>query len=308
MPLNRIETLTVERRSATRGRLRRLVNRLRRFAGFRRTPGAVVFHAQACGLSNRLRALVGYQALASLRKVPFYLCWDSDAACPCRFEDLFESRLRLLDASELEQLDDSTVFHDAIWFGQIWNQRAETFLWQEYLQEVHRCLRALIPRRELREPVKEFAARHDLGKALGVHIRNTDNLRYYEKWATNSATTSFDSKKISSLDGFIEVIRTAITTSPVLLVTDDAALEEQLKMLFPSLISFPKPYTPTGSRTTSIEVALSEMLLLGQCQQIVGTYYSSFSEFSAVWCGVDYFEMRGRECVRCGFVDEMRQP
>jgi len=165
-------------------------------------------------------------------------------------------------------------------------------------------LKGLVPRKELLEPVKEFAARHDLSKAVGVHIRHTDNLKDYSQWAGKFSW--FDITKVSALDGFMEVIRTAIRSRPVLLATDDAALESRLKTLFPSLISFPKSYTQAGMRTTPMEIALSEMLLLGQCQQIVGTYCSSFSEFSAVWCGVSYSQVLGHECVHCDWVDEIR--
>jgi len=265
---------------------------------------AVVFHAEGCGLANRLRALVGYQALANLLKVPFYLCWVSDAACPCRFEHLFETPLSLLNASGLRRFGQDTVFRDAVWFDEIWNRTATDFAWREYLREVHRCLQGLVPRRELLEPVREFTVRHDLSNALGVHIRHTDNLADYSRWAA-AKLSWFDITKISSLDGFIEVIRTAIRTRPVLLATDDATLEGRLKTLFPSLISFPKSYTPAGFRSTPIEIALSEMLLLGQCQQIVGTYCSSFSQFSAVWGGIAYSEVIGRECVRSDWLTRM---
>jgi hypothetical protein len=297
-------TIGEERGPSTRDRLRQMANRWRVLIGSRRARRAVVFYTEGCGLANRLRALVGYQALANILKVPFYLYWVSDAACPCRFEDLFETPLSLLNSSGLRRFDQDTVFRDPIWFSDIWKQRAADFAWREYLREVHRCLQGLVPRRELLEPVRGFAAKHDLGKALGVHIRHTDNLGDYAQWAAKFSW--FDITKISSIDGFIDVIRTAIRTRPVMLATDDAALEGRLKTLFPSLISFPKSYALAGLRTTPIEIALSEMLLLGQCQQIVGTYCSSFSEFSAVWSGAAYSQVIGRECVRCDWVNHLR--
>ena len=40
----------------------------------------------------------------------------------------------------------------------------------------------------------------------------------------------------------------------------------------------------------------------------MGTYYSSFSKFSAIWGEVEYFEVNGRECSRSSFVDRILDP
>jgi hypothetical protein len=54
-----------------------------------------------------------------------------------------------------------------------------------------------------------------------------------------------------------------------------------------------------------MEVALSEMWLLGRCHQVVGTYYSSFSKFSAIWGRVPYFEVIGDQIKRSKFIDRL---
>lgn len=271
-------------------------------------PSAVVFRAAGYGLANRLRALVGYQALARLLNLPFYLCWASDEACPSRFEDLFSTPLNVMSLTEVEQLGPETsIFHEGIWFDEIWKRvGSDAFGWSEYLAEVHRCLRTLVPRRELLQIVEDFSSRHHLADALGVHIRHTDNLNAYGQWAAKSS--GFDSSRISSLDGFADVIQAQISSTPVFLATDDNDLEYSLGKIFPELIIFPKEYILSSLRSTHIADALSEMLLLGRCGQIVGTYYSSFSKFSAIWAGVGYFEVIGRERTRSDFVDRMRDP
>lgn len=269
-------------------------------------PRAVVFRAAGYGLANRLRALVGYEALARLLNLPFYLCWVSDETCQSRFEDLFSTPLNLMSLSEVEQLGPETsIFHEGIWFHEIWKRVAsDAFEWSEYLAEVHRCLRALVPRRELLQIVENFSASNHLADALGVHVRNTDNLKAYGQWAAKSS--GFDSSRISSLDGFTDVIQAHILRRPVFLATDDNDLEYRFKKIFPDLVVFPKEYVLSDLRTTHITDAFSEMLLLGRCSQIIGTYYSSFSKFSAIWAGVPYFEVIGRERIRSKFVDGMR--
>jgi hypothetical protein len=269
---------------------------------------AVVFRAAGYGLANRLRALAGYQALARLLDLPFYLCWVCDPACQSRFEDLFATPLNLMNWPEVEQLGpEAVIFHEGIWFDEIWKRAgSNAFGWQQYLAEVHRCLRELVPRRELLQTVEDFSSRRRLAEALGIHIRHTDNLSVYSQWAAESS--DFDSRRISSLDGFLDVIRTHMSTMPVFLATDDNGLEGRLRKIFPDLVVFPKEYAPAGFRTTQIADALSEMLLLGRCSRIVGTYYSSFSKFSAIWSGAPYFEVVGCEHARSDFVDRMLAP
>jgi hypothetical protein len=266
---------------------------------------AVVFRAAGYGLANRLRALVGYQALAKLLDVPFHLCWVSDAMCQSRFEDLFATPLNLISLPEVEKLGPGTaVFHEGIWFDKIWNREISgAFGWPEFLLEVHRCLRELVPRPELLQIVNDFSSARHLADALGVHIRHTDNLSVYGHWAANSR--EFESSRISFLDGFTDVIQSHISKMPVFLATDDHDLENRLRGIFPDLITFQKGYTPAGIRTTQIQDALLEMMLLGRCSRIIGTYYSSFSKFSAIWARVCYFELIGRNPTRSDFVDRM---
>jgi hypothetical protein len=270
-------------------------------------PKAVVFRAGGYGLANRLRALVGYQALARLLNVPFYLCWISDPFCEARFEELFDTPIDLIDPHDLETLPNAKIFREGLWFDQVCNLGpANAFRHRDYLAEVRQCLRQLTPSQELSRAVEDFSSTHRLANSLGVHIRHTDNLTLYTRWAERSP--DFDCRSISSLDGFMDAIRARIPHMPVFLSTDDAALEDMFKRTFPDLMTFPKRYARVGVRTTPIADALSEMLLLSRCHRIVGTYYSSFSKFGAIWGGVEYFEVRGRECLRSSFVDRLLLP
>jgi hypothetical protein len=263
----------------------------------------IVYRAEGCGLANRLRALVGYQALARLYELPFYLAWTADTFCPCEFRDLFDSPINLVDRQALRSVSPRAIYRDATWFENIWKQWGTGIGWARYLGEVHSCICALTPRLEIAEKVAEFHRRHSLSDAIGVHIRNTDNLATYAKRANHDP--DFDPRRISTINGFIATIAVNIKSRPVFLATDDGALESTLKQRFPALITFPKTYDLTKLRTTPMKAALSEMLLLGRCYQLVGTYYSSFSEFSAIWGKVPYFEVIGDHIVRSEFVDRL---
>jgi hypothetical protein len=216
--------------------------------------------------------------------------------------------MNLIDPLDLERLPaDVAIFREGLWFDQIWETLgAKAFSWPDYLAQVHQCLQQLRPHPELLQTVEEFSCRHHLKDALGVHIRNTDNLTAYAGWSERS--TDFDCHSISSLEGFTGEIRTRLPSMPVFLSTDDHRLEEMLRRTLPGLITFPKQYRTVGARTSPIADALCEMLLLSRCRRIVGTYYSSFSKFAAIWGEAEYFEIRGRECARSGFVDRLLHP
>jgi hypothetical protein len=263
----------------------------------------VVFRAEGCGLANRLRALVGYQALARLHKLPFYLTWTADPTCPSQFKDLFDSPINLVYRRALWSIRPRAIYREAIWFENIWKRWGTGIDWVTFLKEVHHCLRALTPQPRLAQTLADFHHRHSLSDAIGIHIRNTDNLAAYAEWT--KFYSDFDPKRISTVAGFIDVIGANIASRPILLATDDPQLQNTLQQRFPALITFPKTYDLTKLRTTPVRAALSDMWLLGRCYQIVGTYYSSFSKFSAIWGRTPYFEVIGDQIVRSEFTDRM---
>jgi len=281
--------------------VRRVGSRVKDFI-LGRDSRKIVFRAEGCGLANRLRALVGYQALARLHKLPFDLSWTADPFCPTEFRDLFDSPINLLCPQALRSVSPRAIYREAVWFENIWERWGAGIDWITYLRGVHDCLRALTPQLGLAEKVAEFHHRHSISDAIGVHIRNTDNLANHAELMKHYS--NFDPKQISTVAGFIDVIGANIRSRPVFLATDDPELENKLKQRFPTLITFPKTYDVTKLRTTPMGTA-SEMWLLGRCQQMVGTYYSSFSQFSAIWGRAPYFDVIGDQIVRCKFVDRM---
>jgi len=269
-----------------------------------KTPDAILYRAAHYGLANRLRAMVGYQAIANLLDIPFHLWWSSDDSCRARFGELFESPIKVVSSPNAKVGSNVAVFEQGVWFEVVWKTFGAQFVeWPEFLQEVHRCLRSLRPIAKIQRQVDEFASSQNLGQALGIHIRHTDNIDSYDYWVAESR--DFNRADISSLDGFRNLIGENIAARPVLIATDNTRVEADLKELYPRLLTYPKPYKTAGARSTPIAHAVIEMQLLGRCSEIVGTYYSSFSKFSAVWSGVPYSEVRGVQVVRSDFVDRM---
>jgi hypothetical protein len=268
----------------------------------------MIFRAARSGLANRLRALAGYQAMGKVLGIPFSLCWIRDPWCDASFTELFDAPIHLIQPDELEQLSPEAqagVVTQAFWFDKIW----ETYLrkavtWQDYLSEVSAFLDQLNPVQSISDTVDSFISGHDLAGALGIHVRHTDNIPAYRYWTKK--LDDFDPASISITETFLSVISDYNADTPIFLATDDSDLEALcLKRFGGRILVFPKTYLSGAIRTSRITDALSEMLILGRCRRIVGTYYSSFSKFSAIWGGADYMEVRGRQCARNAFVDRV---
>ncbi len=270
----------------------------------------VIFASARGGLCNRLRALVGYQALSLVRGCRFHLQWKPDLACDAAFLDLFEaSSLSLVTDAEARRLSRSNgtrTYTEAKWFNAIWHDYARDVPWLDFLGAVRASLDDLTPTRGIREAVDAFSRTHDLRRALGVHIRHTDNVALHAR--QQFTNPRLKPHKLSTVEGFLDAIRTHIEKMPVFLATDNAGLERTCRERFgDALITYPKTFvydwqprdaadrTIAARRTTAVADALIELLLLASCQRILGTYFSSFSKFAALWGEVDYVEMSGHE-------------
>jgi hypothetical protein len=266
------------------------------------------------GLANRLRALVGYETVSRLRNMRFCLCWTPTLACDATFTDLFDgSGVVLVTADDAHRLQSSntTLTCTAVdWFHAIWRNHLPHVPWMTFLEEVHASIDRLRPAKAISEAVAAFRGAHRLSEALGVHIRHTDNVELYARRSTDA---KFDATRLSTVDGFLDVIRANVDRGPVFLATDNASIERLCRAQFgEAIITYPKQYTlewerapevnasgePLPRRTTAVSEGLIDMLLLASCRRIVGTYYSSFSKFAAVWGRTDYLEIVGRAAER----------
>ncbi len=274
------------------------------------TYDTVIFASTRGGLCNRLRALVGYDALSRVRDCPFHLQWKPDLACDAAFLDLFESSSVSLvtdaEARRLSRSKGTRTYTEAKWFHAIWHDYARDVPWLDFLGAVRASLEELTPTRGIRDAAEAFSRTHDLQRALGVHIRHTDNVALHAR--QQFTNPRLQPHKLSTIDGFLDAIRTHIDKMPIFLATDNAGLERTCRERFgDALITYPKTFvydwhprdatdrTIAARRTTAVADALIELLLLAKCQRILGTYFSSFSKFAALWGEVDYVEMSGHE-------------
>lgn len=277
---------------------------------------AVVFAPSDAGLANRLRALAGYAAMSRCvfgRPVRVY--WAPHRTCPAAFSELFASAdVELLDAKAFRRLPPETVETAVDWFQLMWKQRLEeTVPWPQYLAEVRRFLDGLTPRESIARAAGEFDAEAGLGEAVGLHIRYTDNVVAHRLNALRYP--NLELSKQSRLEGFRRLIESR-PQQRFFLATDNAAVEKDFLTAFGGRVLVrPKRYgwfgrvletvrPAAGFRSSSVSDALVEILLLARCREVVGTYYSSFGEFAAVWGRRSFSTIQGDQVVPAVHLNE----
>lgn len=305
---------------------------------------ALVFSAKD-GLGNRLRALVGFRALAEFKQVPLLLHWARDGACDAEFTDLFEHTgwedVRLINAEEAatRKVSQPERFHySSVWFTEVWRQHGQAFCsCEEFSRVAVKYLRLLHPRHELQARVDEFARAWNLAECTGLHIRMTDNVHSYDWWVRNDP--HFALEKVSRIEGFQAAIKgLAEKGERAFLCTDNQEIAPRIGSTFNNLVLYQKAFDhqgfehhvrthykvpgrlqraldqikavfrkapPSSWRTTDVADALIEMMLLSRCKQVIGTYYSSFSQVSALIGGIPLYRMEGISAVEDAFIRDL---
>jgi hypothetical protein len=257
------------------------------------------------GLANRLRMFVGLRALSRVRQVPFLLCWRQNRECNSTFHELFANTDVAIvsdrEADEIALRKKAEVYRSSVWFDRVWHEQARDVISRSrFIRLAADELAALDPIAEIKSAVNNYAQTLNFDHVTGFHVRYTDNLNKYQQWA-EKRSDRFRIDYTSQLAGFYSAMDRFASSSTCFLSTDNSDVETEVKHRYGDTArTFPKTYIfpGTSKRTSPISSALTELLLLSRCRTIVGTYYSSFSKLSAIWGGSEYFEIRGRHCVR----------
>ncbi len=122
--------------------------------------------------------------------------------------------------------------------------------------------------------VDAFAARHDLGRAVGVHVRHGDNLHDALKR---------DLQLNTPLPAFAARLATlAASGRRILLCSDNRAVLDDLRRQLP-----PEALILADAAISPLLQPLYEMLLLSRTASIVGSYASTFSYEACFFRGID---------------------
>jgi hypothetical protein len=288
----------------------------------------LVFNASA-GLANRLRALVGYRALAELRGMSFGVHWPVDRECPAAFQELFDSEgwgsVRFLSKAERDRESARAgveVFREPDWFRAIWRKHGREVAAEEaFVARSRAHLRGLVPHEEVRHSLDGYLSAHNLGLAVGFHLRLTDNVPGLYDWSSEGWAGS---GRLPILQEFANQIEAVLKAGrPVLLSTDHPGGLRAFRARFPELWWYPKIYSERSGalyravaeskeaglaprirravlgtvlrsrswRPTSMQDAVADLWLLSRCRHVVATRGSSFGPLAAEWGGVECAEL-----------------
>lgn len=286
--------------------------------------------------------MVGAKALAHVDQVPLLIYWEKHGSCFANFEDLYEisswENTKLINKPEADNYKATSperYFHTAEWFTDIWREApSHQASFEYYCQCAVSFLRQLQPQPNLQSIINNYAESNQLGQCIGIHIRLTDNVHAYEVWKKNDPHFNFE--KVSSLDGFRKEIKNLKAQGKrVFLSTDNQDISDQLSYEFDNIIKYGQIYEDTGHlkhinshygetnkkvpiaarlmkyfvgeqqeswRTTSIQDALIDLMLLSRCSRVIGTYYSSFSQISSLIGGNQLSIQSGKDVTEDTFI------
>lgn len=298
---------------------------------------SLIHWTKSAGLANRLRSLAGYYVLAEILGLDLYVCWEADPGCQAQFEGLFDVGACDLTLEQLVNVDEKNriaesrkvvVRQGVDWYDKIWSRhRDKVGPWSTFRDRATKFLRSLQPVPAIYDRIEAFSERHSLSNLPGIHVRWSDNLDVYDYFEENA--THFKRENVSTLGGFVKFIEGYKDTDNFFFATDNRRVHDALRLLFENqLIEPSREYIQKQSisrrvmmklasfvgvrdhvdnrRSTSLDEAVIDMWLLSRCDFIVGTYYSSFSEVSAILGDLDYFDVQEVDLVRNELVDWLR--
>ncbi len=238
------------------------------------------------GLCNRIRAINSARVLAEKRGQDLHVIWNVNPELGCPFEELFQPT----DAFTLRNIhskwDPVKLFYQLsskqIGNEEIRGNRDENGLHEDYCNSLPTRLyiateehffknpdySPFTPSKEIRQKADRLLDKAG-GRKVGIHIRRTDN-----KPAISGSST----------DAFVRAMEREIAASDdtiFYLATDDPAEEAALRERFGDRIISNTERDLSRNTVSGIRDALVDLICLSETEQIIGSYYSSFTDIAA---------------------------
>ncbi|NES81022.1 MAG: hypothetical protein F6K10_06230 [Moorea sp. SIO2B7] len=251
----------------------------------------IILHTAIGGLCNRLRILCSYLCLSYFWDIPLFLCWYPEDACNCYFHELFEPVCATISPQSMVKLFRSENSAKTLYVYLDKNAYIGMNVYERYLKdELERetfgrqyleFVRKLKPKQHLLQAIDKFRQQHWIDNIIGLHIRRTDLFNHlkYKKLESN----------FSSDEMFISAIEKEIYNgcSKFFLATDNKITQQLIYHKFPNkIISYCQRFNSDNKRQTPVKNAVIDLYLLSKCQKMIGSYYSSFSEYAAELGGI----------------------
>lgn len=250
------------------------------------------------GLGNRMRALDSSYWLAKELDEPIHLIWEKNTELNCSFQKLFEiprgmtyeehsasknkvaliKRLNkglravgfkipkgfdhyLFEKDIIELRKRSFDFKEIEKYNNVYINTSEPF------HQTNNAFSFFKPVITLQKVIDAYTQQFSQN-TIGIHIRRTDNE---------------NAIKYSPLTDFLDIMKKEIVKNPEInffLATDSAEVNDRIKdSMGDRIITHPKVLDRNSDQ--GIEDALVDIYCLSECNKIIGSYFSSFSEVAA---------------------------
>ena len=272
-----------------------------------------------CGLANRLRLMANLHLLAAYWRLRFAACWRAAVGCNAQAADLFDlTPSRPVDGSDgwapgfgfVADQDVETI--DRLWRS----PRAYPYEYGENLKRLRDdgfvaalvdapgmsdlSLEGLAP-----EQVRQYKSRFYAALPIRTDLRATANAQR-DAWpiekgepvvgihirrfvARHDALDGYDFDQLSSLAAFRRVMDAFPADVRFAVCSNDPHTIGSVCDWYPRGRAFAlRASSADYSRDSvhGVREALVDMLLLGGCAAIIGTYHSSFSDEAALFAGL----------------------
>ena len=243
------------------------------------------------GLCNRMRAINSARILAKKRGQSLKVIWNVNAELGCPFEELFETPKDFTVMNIHSKWNPLKLFYQLtgkqLGNEEIREKRDGGNLPESFVTALPKRLyiateehffvnhdySCFVPTREIREKI-DTICRQFSSHNTGVHIRRTDNGPAISK---------------SSTQAFLSSMEKALAAHPdtmFYLATDDMREEAALRKAFPGRIISNETRNLSRDSIDGIKDALLDLMCLSRTDQIIGSYFSSFTDIAADLRGI----------------------
>lgn len=251
-------------------------------------PHDTVVHCHRGGLCNRLRTAC---AVATASEFLSFnqpnVIWVKDDACPENFQNIFDISssmipFHILKEKEYRELVDgknSLRIHNLYTPWNIWNTYLKAKVsWNifsvRYTEIISNLFKA--SRSSILGKTSSYAKEIRKSKSIGIHLRRGDFVEHYKK------TNGVDLASIKSLS---EHCSKNFPGYLIYLACDDKKSSDEFIHLTREssknkIITNSSQYINEGKRQTSLEDSIVDLVSLGNCDEIIGTQGSSFSDMA----------------------------
>ena len=224
-----------------------------------------VIATHPCGLCNRIDTIATGYLLAKKLEKKLKVLWPiTEFHMPISFDALFIGLPKKADLEQTNNYDEKIgkTFQNLILKYLPENYRSQP----DYINALRELISYTHP--EIIEEVKKYSRKHDLKKAVGLHIRYKEGNAIYPS--------------AQPIHLYVEKMRCFSKNTRFFLSTDEPKINDYLVKKFGERISY--RVKKDGDRTTlaGCREGFIDMLLLSNTQSIIGTPYSSFSGVAAM--------------------------